>query len=181
MTKGLLAAALLAATLALLALGAGEARAQVSWPARCTTFACVNSHMNNLHSRLRTATTVNNNQRNQILALQRTNAQQRTQINVLNAAIECIGFEFVPASSFGNLDPAAGIGYVFRNPPSDPEFTTAAVDWDFGSAAPDFFLVAADPDCLTPIAGSRRSGSDARPRTYRAIPDLARDLRVPVP
>lgn len=157
MTKRLLAAAVVAATLAVLALGAGEARAQ-RWPAKCTTFGCVNSHMNNLHSRLRA---------------------QSARVNRLNAAIECIGFSFVPASSFGSLDPDDNVGYLFENPPGTV-FNTTAVDWDFASDAPDFFLVAADPECLDSLESSRQSASPTRPRAYDTTSELSRKLRVPV-
>ena len=57
----LLAALCLSAVV--LVVGVGSASAAVKWPAKCTTWACVNGHLNALHTQVVAQTKVNTQQK----------------------------------------------------------------------------------------------------------------------
>ena len=58
--------AALCLSVVVLVVGVGSASAAVKWPAKCSTWACVNSHLNALHTQVVAQTKVNKTQKTNI-------------------------------------------------------------------------------------------------------------------
>jgi hypothetical protein len=135
-----------AAVVLLAGVGAGAAKAQ-TWPAHCTTFACVNSHMNNLHNRLRTATAVNASQGRRLNSQAAVNTNQGRRLNAQAVRLEDLEF----AVFFCNA-PVVGVsqfeGYAATN---DLTANLTALDVD-DAADPGAFVQLVDPECVATTA-----------------------------